>query len=95
MKPSIHKFRVKIFHGLKMESKDYPAPDSCSALIDALEDFTKQFGPGEKPESYKVTVELLMSGGDDEDFAKENRSDADQNLADFDRTEAREINSAR
>lgn len=67
MKPFLHKFRVKIFHGLKMESNDYPAPDSCSALIDALEEFGAKFGQGEKPESYKVVVEMLISVGEDEE----------------------------
>lgn len=93
MNPSLHKFRVKIFHGLKMESNDYPAPDSCSALIDALEEFSKKFGPADKPESYKVVVEKLMRGGDDEDFSVEVGKSTD--LADFDRTEARAINSTR
>ena len=95
MKPSLHKFRVKIFHGLKMESNDYPAPDSCSALIDALEEFGKKFGPSDKPESYKAVVEKLERGGDDEDFPRDVRSAADTDLADFDRTEAHAINSTR
>lgn len=94
MKP-IPRFRVKIFHGLKMESNDYPAEDSCSALIDALEDFSKNFGPGDQPESYKVVVEKLERGGEDEDFPTEGRAEAAQNLADFERTEARAINSTR
>lgn len=94
-KPSKHKFRVKIYHGMKMESNDYPASDSCTALIDALEIFGKKFGPGSQPESYKVVVEKLERGGDDEDFPQEGQSAADSALADFDRTEANAINSTR
>lgn len=94
MKPSIHKFHVKIFHGLKMESNDYPAPDSCSALIDAITEFSAKFGPDDQPESYKVVVELLERGIDEED-RRERVSTADRQLAEFDRTEARAINSMR
>lgn len=54
-----------------------------------------KFRPDDKPESYKVTVELLIRGGDDEDFADRHTSIADHDLADFDRTEARAINSTR
>lgn len=94
MKP-LPRFRIKIFHGLKMESKDYAAANSCDALIDAITEFTARFGPDDKPESYKVVVELLEHGGIDEEDRRERESTADQQLREFDRTEARAINSER
>jgi hypothetical protein len=94
MKP-LPRFRVKIFHGLKMESNDYAAPDSCSALIDAITEFSAKFGPDDQPESYKVVIEMLMRGGIDEEDRRERESTADQQLMEFDRTEARAINSTR